>query len=480
MARKSGTATKKKPAAKGGKKGGKKADDLEDIEKSIEEDLGKDFDFEESDEKKVDDNLVGKTVTFETTNEDGKTIKVTGKVTEHDAEGNLVVEDEEAFWEAEADDVEVQDEEKPKGKGKTAPATKGKKAAKTDDDYGDLADETADETAEEEVEEEEVEEEEAGATEASSGTTKLIPLVDIKIPKKKPRAVNKESKKYKVILADMKKRKQRDPIRVQSFAKPVLVNGLRRLSAAEELGWTEILCIEDEGVSTIDDRLWNGLMDNEAREDMRWTELAKTFAELTVAGERTSRSISRALGISESEISKMIAAVGKGGLAKGLIEIADHEDCAYSKTVFLELVGTDKKVQNAALKVMQEGGALTIQDVRNLKKGAKKDAKEEEGEEHEEEKRGGKKKDDETSGGATYRNLPKSDTGSFLKVTVHDNGTVEIKATIEWAKKTYRSFDPVEEIKGLFDLSYADDECRLSSDAELIKALNAARSEIGS
>jgi len=427
----------------------KKTDPIEDLEAEIDADLGNEFEFEDGDSDESS-SLMGQTVTFE--NDDGKTI--TGKVVEEDG-NDLVVEDDEAFWETTRKIVEVEKktpakkpakgEETPKAPAKEK-KTEGKAAKKA----------TRDPAAKTEKKDEP----------KDGRPRRMLALDAIKVPKSMARDVDKDGTKYKQMLADFKKRKQRDSIKVQTFGNPILVDGLHRLRIAEDLKWKEIECQEDDQVEDADSRLWNGLLDNETRKAMHWTELAATFARLLKSEEYTQRKIARALGISGSDVSKMVSALG---LPKKILQIARDQahNGVYSKSVFLELATAEKKALKEATTIMEESKPLTVTDVKNLKKLDKKDGKPE--------KRGGRRGDGAQS--ATRRSLSHSDIGDWLTIVVHTDH-VEFKAHIEWENKTFRNFDPIKEIKELIEFAYQDKDLSIDSLKALQKALNAAKAEL--
>jgi len=450
------------------KKTNKKADPLDDLEREIAEDLESEFDPEDLDGDEAPANeaskpakaLLGQIVSF--TNDEGATI--TGKVieagltdedtNEFDPDG-VTVEDEEAFWDTTHDQCTVHGGKKDSGK--KAPAkTSGRKpkaaksSAKTEDKDG------------------------TGARER-----RMIEVGKVKVSRDKPRDVDKESPRYKRILADIKKRGQRHPIDVESFSKPTLIDGLRRLSIAEDLGWTHIECQEDEKVEDADDRLFHGLMDNEAREEMSWVDIGRTTAKLVNGGKYSQRKIARSLGLSESQLSKMVSAVSKKGLPKKLLSIAengsvdpgDEKHSNYSMSVFLELPTASKKVQDQVYELMSDGKPCSLQDLRNLKKADKKErqaAGEDVGEDR-----------PSSSSGASSSTYQAVKVGDWIEFKVVQDEVV-VKVTLDWPKKTFRGFDPVQEIKEALEVAYGDENKAdsIDSDKALGTALSRAKKEL--
>jgi len=457
------TKTAKKGSSKKGssKKKGKEPDPLEDLEREIADDLEKEFDFEDGDAAEDgEESLIDKVVSFETTNEDGDEVTITGKIVEVDG-NDLVVEDDEALWEAELDDVEFVDP--PKTKKAPAPAKgkakgKGKTPPKKDESK---------ETKVQKTDEPEM---------------RLIEVDKITIPKLKARDVDPKSEKYQRMSADIKRRGQRVPIEVDNFDKPTVTDGLHRIAIAKEQKRKLIPCVIGGVGETQDDRLWNSLLSNEMRIEPHWIDLAKNFARLS-KGEYSQRKISRAFGMSESDVSRMVNALQ---LPKAFLEIARNgvtkgkDTVTYSSSVFYELVKADDEVRKEILTFMKAGDPVGLRDVRGMKKKAAKEAKKEaesKGEEHKSETRGGKRESKKTA--STYRKLPSSQTGDYLSVVVHEDH-VEVRAHVDWTKKTFRNLDLTEEIKELFETVFADEDIEAIDSMEaLAKAMTAVKAELG-
>jgi len=454
-------ASKKKPVAK--KKASKPDDDdpLAELEREIEDDLESEFDFDEgdaSDDDGGDGSLLGKTVTF--VNDDDETI--VGKVMEQDGK-EIVVEDDENLWEANVGDVEIveeeEEEETPKKASKKKTSSKKTKATKP------------------------VSKDEDSADEDSGPEIRLIEIDKIKIPKIKARDHDPDDEDWKRIVADIKRRGLRLPIEVDAFTKPTLTDGLGRVEAFKALGRDTIPCIIGDAGETQDDRLWNSVLANEMRREMHWIDLSKSFARLSKNGEYSQRKISRAFGMGESDVSRMINALQ---LPKGLLEIArkgvakGKNTVTYSPSVFYELVKADDATRKEILKLMKAGEPVTVNDVRGKKTKGKKKAEQEakdKGEAPPKEKRGGKRDPKKTA--STYRALSSSETGDYLKVVVH-NDHVEVRAHIEWTKKTFRNMELIEEIGELFEIIFADEEIEgIDSMEALAKAMTAVKAELG-
>lgn len=472
------TNTKKKPA---GKTKAKKADPLEDLENEIDDVLGDDMDMDDLDGDDEEETktgeptaaakaLVGKIVKF--SNDEDEVIQgkaVEAGITDEDsgefeADGVLVEDaaDEGSFWETTADACTVVETGKKKAK-----APKKKAAAKTKPAKAEKAEKPAAKDAK-------------GKDEPEARERRMLPVAKIKVPKTRPRTVDKEGARYKIMLADMKKRGQDNAITVQSFKKAVLIGGEHRLEIARDLGWEYIECQEATGSEDADDRLYLGLMDNEARKSMTWMELGRTFANLTTGGKYSARKLSRALGLNESQVSRMISAVGKKGLPKKFYEYAEassdgageEKKVEYSMTVFLELPTCEKTVQDRVYDLMKEGKACTSQDLRNLKKEdkkARKAAGEDVGEDSPSNSAGEQ--------GSTYRSLTPQDIGDWLKMKVTKDEVV-IQFTMEWPNKTFRNFDPLYELKEALDTVYADAETSIDSIEALQKALGRLKKEL--
>ena len=464
------TSTKKKTSKKA-----KKADPLEDLENEIDADLADEIDLDDLDGETEEEGktgeaspeataLVGKVVTF--TNDEGTVIK--GKVVEagitdedtdeFDPNGVLIDDDADSYWETTADQCTQV------GKKKAAPKKAKAKAEKP--------------KAEPKKAKAEKAAPEGDGPEATE--RRMIPVAKVKVPKDKPREADKDSPRYKTMLADVKKRGQQDAIKVQSFSNPILIGGLHRLTIAKELGWEFIECQEDASVEDADDRLYVGLMDNEARKAMTWIELGRTLATLTTGGKYSARKLSRALGLNESQVSRMVSAVGKKGLPKKFYDFAedkatddrDENKATYAMSVFLELPTCEKKVQDRVYDLMKEGKACTLQDLRNIKKEDKK-ARKEAGEDV------GEDKPSTSTGeqGSTYRSLTSQDIGDWIKMKVTGDEVV-IQFTVEWPKKTFRNFEPVDELKEALNIAYGDGDTAIDSVEALQKALGRLKKEL--
>lgn len=417
----------------------------EDLENELEEELEEEFNFEEFDSESLEGNWVK-------IKDQGKTVY--GKVVEHDTESGVVgVETKTDILEGHAKDVEVIEED-------DVPKKWRFEEEEEEEEESEEAEEEEEEEEEEEAEEEEEEPEEIVAPEQ-----RMLSVDSIKIPKTKPRDVDVDSVRYKIMKRDMKsKRGQRDPIRVKSFNNPLLVDGLRRLTIAKELGWEEIRVEEDPQVEDTSDRLWYGLLDNEAREAMGLMDLARTFRRLVKGGKYTQKKIARGLGMSESEVSKTLALVK---LPKRTREIAEKSD--YSHSVFLELTGAPKEVQTEITGHMEKGENVTLSDVRTLKKKAKK--------EKGETKPRSKPSSDKPSGGVTYKRLAPSDLGDYIAATVKGEELV-LQFTLPWKRKTFKGIKIMSELKGLFDEAFASEDTSIDSFAALERALSAAKREL--
>lgn len=513
------TTTKKGKAGKASKAPAKKpADDLDDLAAQVDADLEKDFDFPGDDaDSDTDGGYLGKTVRF--TNDEGKVI--VGKVIEEE-DGKLTVEDDEAIWEQvdtgsvklvdegteaeEPEEEESEDESESDAEDEEEPEADETAEEEGDDsedeDFGDLAEpETAPPPpakakgkgkAKPETPAKVIATEEAQAIPAHM-LPRLIKISDIVIPEVKAREFDPESPKWKRMVADLKKRGQRQPVFLESWDTRVLVDGLRRVKGHEALGRDEIFAVikPEEGTTTAD-RLWNGLLDNAMREEQHWTDLALGFMRLVADGTYTQRRIAQAFGKNEAEISRMIAAMK---LPKPVLQIARkhmHEEDGgpYSQTVFMELATASKDVVAKVQEAMEAGKPVSITDVRALKRAKKAseeepeaddDAGEDDGEEKPSKGKKTKKpgaQNKKPSQGLTYRDLPRSDVGDYVKVRVTPDH-VELKFHIDWSKKTYRNFDPIAEIKELLDVVFHDQELAINSREELQKAMTAARSELG-
>lgn len=430
--------TKKKTQKKKTKKPAAKDDDLSDLEDEIDADLEKEFDYDKGKKPKSKaESLVGKTVTFE--GDDGM---VTGKVTKQKGK-NLTIADaaDGSGWEAEVADVTVV-KEKAKGKAPAKGKTKEKAKEKAKDESP-------------KVEEEEEDDD--------TRPRKMLLVESIKLSKNGLRPVDKESKDYKTMFADMKKRGQRVSIVVQSFTNPLLIEGGHRLEIARELEWEEIECQEDDGCEDADDRLWNGLLDNSTRVAMHWTDQARAFQRLIKGGKYNASKIGKALGMKQSTVSRMVGALK---LPVDVLEVARSGDHQASAGVFQELASAPKKVIKELTEAIKSGKAVTITDVRNEKKLAA----------------GGKKKKATGTGpkpteAFTYRDLDKGDLGNNVRFRVTKDG-VRLTAFLPWKKKTFNDFDPAIELEAQMDELYADEEVGLGSLQALNKALKLAKGEL--
>lgn len=459
----------------------KAKDPVDELEEGLDEDLQNEFDFDEAEGE--DESMTGKWVKFK---DGGKTAY--GLVVEHE-DDKLSIETVDEMVDGKSSDATVVDRD-------DVPANflfdEEDEESDSEDAVSEDAEEEEDETeAEEEAEEEDSEdEEEAEAEEAEEEDSedeeeapvandsdpeapvqKYLPISKIKIPKSKPRSYDPEnpSKKYRTVKADIKRRGQREAIKIRSFTNPELVEGLKRLTIMTELGFENILCQEDDQVEDAQDRLFNGLLDNEMREGMALLDLGRTFATLVKGGKYTQKKIARGLGMSESEVSKIMALVKLPKTTREVMAEAAGEDSDYSKGVFLELTSAPKAVQKQVTEHMEKGEKVTVADVRTLKKAA---AKAEKGD-----KPARAKPEDKGSKGITYKRLSSADTGKAIKATVRGE-ELELTLSIPWKRKTFKGFELIEQVKLLFDEAFSDEETSVESFAALAKALTAAKSEL--
>ena len=77
----------------------------------------------------------------------------------------------------------------------------------------------------------------------------------------------------------------------------------------------------------------------------------------------------------------------------------------------------------------------------------------------------------------TYRDLGPSDVGDYIRIRVHGD-KLSMTFTVEWDKKTFRNFDPVDEVKGLFDAVFSEESLSLDSFKALRTALNRLKAEL--
>ncbi len=465
-------ASKKAPAKKAPAAKSTEIDDIDALAAEIDADVGKAHEFEAGEAAGNGNghggiDYMGKRVSV--TDESGEAVE--GVVVKVDLDkGQVNVEAEHAMYEEVAiSGLTLLDEAPAEPAAPAKPATKGKgaKAPKAE-----------------------------AAPEAPAGgevvpddqRIRTLPIDLVKIPAKKAREFA-EDEKFKLMMQDLKERKQRDPIKVwPSFEKPVLTDGLRRINALKQLGFTEVRAILDIGdIESDTARIWNGLLDNEQRQNMHWLELARAFAAVTKDGEITQRKVAKSLGMSETEVSRMIGTVTK--LPKKALDFAKN-DRAYSWSTFAELAdvaGDAEPVVSQVLTYMEEGKGVTYRDVRALKKefdAEKKRAEkaaakaEEKGDEGEGEEDGRSAANRPAPSGATYRGLPSSETGPKLKVVVHKDH-IEFKVNVEWGRKTMTGIEVMKEIKGVFDENFKDSETSLDSFEALAKSMTAARAELG-
>jgi len=311
---------------------------------------------------------------------------------------------------------------------------------------------------------------------------RMLPTKTIKGSKHKPREVDKETQKYKSMKVDLKRRGQQDAIKIQSFDAPYLIGGAHRLAIFEELdaefpgqGWDMIECQADDMVEDEDDRLMAAILDNETRIAMHWLDLARSCARLVKGGKWTQGKIARALGITPSEVSRMMAALK---LPKSTLEVARAAEDSVSAGVFFEMASAPASVVKELTTAIDKGKHVTMTDVRAMKKAEKDD-------------KAGKSSssgsDDETvappsssrapARAYTYRDLSKAEVGDYIGVRVHTDH-VELRFHVEWDKKTFRGFDPAKEVAALFDAVYSEDQISLDSVKALQKAMLNAKSEL--
>lgn len=475
MAKRTATATKRKPVAKK-KPTTKKApakrkapakkkakDPVDELSDEIDEQLSEEFEFDDGAES-----LLNKTVRFK--DDDGEELEgVVSKIL--DKTDEVTVETEDAFYDVKRElvtvvsegDEEPEEEEEP---------DEDEEEEESDEDESDEDDDEEEEDEEEDGDEEEDDE----APEEA-----LIAIADIKHPKTRTRGIDKESAKYKLIKADIKKNGQDKAIKVTDFDKPVLVSGLRRLTAMEELGH-EYIRARLSTASNEDERIFEDLRDNELRENMHWLDLARSFAKLLAGKTYTPRVISRTFGYTESKISRMVGALK---LPKDVISKARSDK--YSQGVFLELVAAKEKAKPVLKEVqdaMSNDQHVTMQDVRALikehkaKTGKKKTAKKNDpssGEPNEEPS--GSNNAPAPSRSLTYSDLESTALGDNIRIRVHRKH-LTVKMEIDWEKAKFSRFDLVKEIEALLDKAFSDDETSIGSKAALTKALNAAKAEI--
>jgi ParB/RepB/Spo0J family partition protein len=324
-----------------------------------------------------------------------------------------------------------------------------------------------------EPEPEEKKPEEVSEQKGSDNNWVYLDISSIQIPKKLVREF-KRTEKWESIMANMAKIGQKDAIEVDDVTakKPILTDGLRRLTAGKELGWTKIKARNSlEDVSEDVGRMFYGLKANWNREDMSWIENAKVFQYLSKNGYKN-RKIAKELSISESKVSRMISALS---LPKKILEYAD--DTTYSPSVFFELTKSDEEVQDVVLNQMKSGVPVTVSEVKSLVKEQKKRQEEADNPNPD----GGV---EETPPEPSDPDVPTSskigrqDLGNNIAIQVFKD-RVEMKFKVKWDKKSYRGFDPLTAISELFEAAFEDEQVALDSFAGLVKTLKAARAEVG-
>lgn len=479
------TSSKEKPSSSKKPATTKKAtetkdDEIDDLIDSLDAELEEDGEATPptpppAKKKEEKPSVIGRTVRLVGEDEDGVETEEVGKIVSQDPEtGEIQVETADAFYNCELDDVELIEEEpepepepvKEPSKGKSKSSGKGKSSSKSKP--AKKAEPAPANT-------------EDDASESVAGYF-LMETSDVKIPKVKVRDVDKESKDYKKIFYSIKKYGQRDPIKIDM--KKNLVEGLRRVTICEDLGIKVLARYDPNEIRSQDDRLFFGLIDNEARESMHWSEIAKTVTQILKGGKYKQGEVARSIGLDDSQISRLIATCK---LPDEVIEISRSEEGGkprYSQTVFEELASAPKAVVDKAFKEMKDGGNMTVVDIRALKKEAKKASKD---------KKAGKDGDGDGGDGDgsktppkpparsyTYRDISAEDIGDLIKLRVHRDGRISVSFDIQWDKKTFSGFDPNKELKSILDETFSNEGCSVSSLTALRKKLKAAKSELPS
>lgn len=309
-----------------------------------------------------------------------------------------------------------------------------------------------------------------------------IPIDSIAIPKAKPREFY-ESAKYALMLREAKARKkaklwpQRMPIEVDSWEKPTLVEGLRRIMMMKAVGETHIDAMLDEGIGDSYDRVYAGLRANVNRDDMHWHDLAQCFAYLVKSEKYTQATLAKDFGLDEGTVSRMIAALK---LPKEVLEHAkdagEDKEVKYSPAVFLGLAGAPPAALKEAAATMKTGGVLTLSDVRSLRKEAGKTKPPQKGGEKPTGRKPGRT-GATGSKGLRHVDLSGKETGPNIRVRVQPT-EVTFTISIGWENKTFRGFDPLKAIKAAFDEAFKSEATSLDSFDGLVKAMTAAKGEL--
>ena len=306
---------------------------------------------------------------------------------------------------------------------------------------------------------------------------RVVDIDAIRIPKKLVREFRK-GERWDAYVNDVRKTGQKDAIEVHdpNAKKPVLTDGLRRLTALKELGCTKVRVRSARSdVKSTTDRLIYALKANLNREDMLWIDTARTFAMLRKEG-MSNRKIAQEFSFSESKVSRMVEATR---LPKPILAFAEDQE-KYSESTFLALVGADKKVLKTVRDAMDRGRAVTVTDVKALIKEAKKNDKQKESEPEDpsNDQDGTQPDSSETPTVPSHLSLKKEEIGKAISIKVKDK-TLEMKFVVPWKKKTFRTFDPVAEVSKAFEEAFADEDLTIDSFAGLLKRLSAMKAELG-
>lgn len=472
----------------------KKSNPIDDLEKEINSDLANEFDFDDEGEEgmsaKTEVDYTGKSVTFlndEGVNDVGIVKGLNTDEDAQDGEWKVLNGDDELFfmtpdeWELSDEDddddefdidLELEEAVAPK---KTQRKSAAKKAAEKKAKKPVAKKPVAKKPAAKKpaAKSKPVAKKPAVKSKPKKATPppelsrrEMIRVDSISIPDVKVRGLDENTKEFKKFLADFKERGQRDAIEVHDLdsQKPILIDGLRRYTAAKILGVEYLEAkLPVEGCEDAEDRLWQGLKANEFREQMNWVDLATVFSRLHKSKKYTQKVIADSYGISNKRISQMISSLKLG---EPVLEHARSEQ--YPESVFVEMIGASEEVVDKIAEKMTSNKKITTKDVRNLKDLDKKNSGA-----------------DSTSNSGpttptktlTTRQVANSEIGDQIKIKVKQD-SIHVTFSIDHDKKTFSRFDMMKEIKGLFDEAFGNDSNSVDTFKGLNKVVGGLRAEL--
>jgi hypothetical protein len=309
---------------------------------------------------------------------------------------------------------------------------------------------------------------------------RAVKVSEVKVPDLYPRKLDPASEEYQKIKADLEENPQEDAVVLDSWDKKNLVEGLTRLSIFKELGRTVILARVKAGIETEEQRFYQGVRLNDRRNSMHWLDYARAFAHMVTTGFMKQGQIAKEFRMNPSDVSRMIAAVQlPAKILDKAREVDEEKKPRYSQSAVLELTGAPAKAREQAVELMAKDTPLTVTDVRELAKTARKaeDAAAVEAGEEPPTRAAGGARPHTREKVVTYRDLGVKESGEYLRFRVYGD-RVEVTLTIPYENKTFRNFELVKAMKDTVNDTFANKELTIRSEEDLRKALSEARAQL--